>query len=177
MKINIATKNPIKVKAVQEVIKNYPMLTRAKVVKYKASSQVQEQPKSLRETVRGAKNRAKNAFHNCNYSIGLESGLIKIPDTKSGYMDTTVCVIYDGIQFHLGLSSCFEYPTKATRLVFEKGVDMNKALHLLKLTKNKKLGSAKGAIGLLTKNRLTRKEYTKQAIVTALIHLENPKLY
>jgi non-canonical (house-cleaning) NTP pyrophosphatase len=35
------------------------------------------------------------------------------------------------------------------------------------------LGSAEGIIGVLTKGRLTRKEYVKQAITMALINLEN----
>jgi len=50
---------------------------------------------------------------------------------------------------------------------------MNQAFSRAGLTNNPKLGSQEGAVGLLTKGRLTRKEYTKQAIRTALIHLEN----
>jgi non-canonical (house-cleaning) NTP pyrophosphatase len=40
------------------------------------------------------------------------------------------------------------------------------------MTTNENIGSEEGAIGILTKGRMTRKEYTKQALRTALIHLE-----
>jgi non-canonical (house-cleaning) NTP pyrophosphatase len=40
-----------------------------------------------------------------------------------------------------------------------------------------KVGSAEGAVGLLTKGRITRLDYIKQSIVMAMIHLENAKFY
>ena len=42
----------------------------------------------------------------------------------------------------------------------------------LGITKNPQIGSEEGAIGIVTKGRLDRKEYTKQALRMALIHLE-----
>ena len=49
---------------------------------------------------------------------------------------------------------------------------MNDAAHKAGLTKNPKVGSAEGLVGIMTKGRLTRKEYTKEAIRTALIHID-----
>jgi len=177
MIINIGTANEAKVEAVKETISDYDILKDAKIVSLEVSSGVEDQPKTIEETIKGAKNRAKNAFKNCNYSIGLESGLMIVPETKTGYMDVCVCAIYDGKEFHLGFSSAFEYPKEAVRLVFEEGLDITQAFNKLKLTDNPRLGAAGGAIGILTKGRMKRKEYTKQAITTALIHLENPKLF
>ncbi len=121
--------------------------------------------------------RAKKAFKNCNYSVGLESGLIRVSNTKTGYMDTCVCAFYDGKKFHLGMSPCFEMPIKVTKLVFKKKYDINEAFFEEKLTNNSKIGSKEGAIGILTKGRVTRMDYTKMAIMMALIHLENKELY
>jgi len=45
------------------------------------------------------------------------------------------------------------------------------------LTENPKIGSAEGSIGVLTKDRIMRKEYIKQAVVMALIPMENKELY
>lgn len=45
------------------------------------------------------------------------------------------------------------------------------------LTQNQDISSYIWTIGILTKGRLVRKELTKQAVVNALIHLENPELY
>lgn len=177
MKVNVGSANLIKVDAVREIIKCYDFLSDAEVKSVKALSGIQEQPKSLEETVQGAMNRAKTAFHDCDFSFGIESGLMKVPKTKTGYMDVTVCAIYDGKEFHIGLSSAFEYPKEITRLVFEENLDIDQAAHKTSLTKNTDVGTAEGVIGILTKGRLPRKEYTKQAITTALIHLENSHLF
>jgi len=102
---------------------------------------------------------------------------MQVPYTKTGYMDLCACAIYDGKEVHIGLSSAFEFPTQVTRLILEEGLDANQAFYLVGLTKDPKIGSAEGAIGLLTKGRVTRKDYTKQAISMALIHLENSNLF
>jgi inosine/xanthosine triphosphatase len=177
MKINVGSKNEIKISAVKEIINKYDFLLKAKIIGIDTESKVSDQPKSIGETIQGAINRATNSFSDCRYSFGLESGLMKVPHTKTGYMDFTACAIYDGTNHHLGLSSAFEYPTEVTQLVFNEGLDINQAFHKIGLTKDPKVGSSEGAIGILTKGRLLRKDYTKQAITMALIHLENKKLF
>lgn len=177
MKINIGSKNKQKVEAVKEILKEYPEFCDADISEKEAESEVSDQPKSLDETIKGAMNRAENAFVECDYSFGMESGLMKVPKTKTGYMDVTACAIYDGEVFHLGLSSAFEYPIEITEHILKNETNISDAFHEFGLTKSKSLGAEEGAIGILTKNRLNRKEYTKQAIRTALIHLENKHLY
>ena len=76
MKINVGSQNIVKVSAVKEVIENYDFLLNAEVFGLKISSQVSTQPKSLDETIHGAMNRAKNSFKDCNYSFGIEDGLM-----------------------------------------------------------------------------------------------------
>lgn len=174
MKIKVGSAKKPKVEAVEEILKDYPYLAAAEVIGAETDSGVANQPKSLEETVAGSKNRAKNAFIDCDYSIGLESGLMAVPGTKSGFMDVTVCAIYDGREFYLGLSSSWEFPnTEIMKTILEEGLDMSQAINKHGLTNNPAIGSEEGAIGILTKGRLTRKEYTKQALRTALIHLDN----
>ncbi|MDP3900287.1 MAG: inosine/xanthosine triphosphatase [bacterium] len=177
MKITVGSKNPQKVAAVEEIIQEYDFLKNAAVDSVAAASDVSDQPTSLDETIQGALNRARNAFKNCDYSIGLESGLMKVPRTKTGYMDFCAGAIYDGSQFHIGLSSCFEYPIEVTKLIIERGIEVDQAVHELGLSDNSRIGYSEGMIGWLTRGKLTRREYTKQALRTALIHLENKKLY
>jgi inosine/xanthosine triphosphatase len=177
MKINIGTKNKIKIEAVSELIKDYPEFKDAEVFAKEVNSEVSHQPKSLEETVDGAIKRAKNAFGECDFSIGLESGLIKVPETKTGYMDTTACAIYDGKKFHLGLSSCFEYPVELTKYVLEKNIELSYAFRDLGFTDKEKIGEEEGIIGVLTKGKYNRKKYTQEAIRMALVHLENKNLY
>lgn len=173
MKIIVGSKNQAKINAVSEILHEYPHLTDAEVSGAEAPSGVPDQPKSLEETVRGAKNRAKAIFNGGDYSIGIESGLMHVPGSKSGYMDVCVCAIYDGTEFHIGLSSAWEFPdVSTTDLMIKEGLDMSQAINKAGMTKNPQIGSAEGAIGILTKGRMDRKEYTKQALRTALIHLE-----
>lgn len=177
MRINVGSKNEIKVAAVRDVIRDYVFLSNAEVVSVEVNSAVSEQPKSIAETIRGALNRAKNAFRHCDYSFGIEDGLMRVPNTKTGYMNISVCAIYNGQNHHLGLSAAFEYPLEVTKLVFEEGLDINQAFYKIGLTKNPKVGYAEGAIGILTRGRLLRKDYTKQAVMMALIQVENSGLF
>ena len=172
MKIHIGSKNHIKVAAVSELLQDYPHLKNAEIHSFETSSGVAEQPKSLEETVQGAMNRAKEVLRDGTYGIGIESGLIKVPGTKSGFMDVCVCAIYDGTEYHLGLSSAWEAPKKVMEYMLKDGLDMNDAAHKAGLTDNPKVGSAEGLVGIMTRGRLDRKAYTKESIRTALIHLE-----
>ncbi len=177
MKISIGSKNAAKIKALEEAIADYDFLKEAEIIPKEVSSGVSDQPKSLEETARGAMNRARIASENCDLSFGLESGLMHVPYSKSGFMDVCVCAIFDGKEYHLGLSSAFELPKAINKLMLEDNLDMSQACFKFGLTADPKFGTKEGAIGILTKGRVSRMAYTKQAIVTALIHLENTHLF
>jgi radical SAM protein with 4Fe4S-binding SPASM domain len=78
MNIKIASQNPVKVEALKEILLDYNHLQDAKVESVDVSSGVSDQPKSLEETISGAKNRAKTAYIDCDYSFGIESGLMAV---------------------------------------------------------------------------------------------------
>ncbi len=173
MHIRVGSKNQAKVTAVEEILRDYSHLAQAEVEGVEVDSGISSQPKSLDETIQGAMNRARKVFQNCDYGIGLESGLMQVPYSKGGFMDVCACAIYDGKEYHLGLSSAWEFPdVSVTRIMIEEGLDMSQAINKAGLTDNPDIGSDLGAIGILTKGRIDRKEYTKQALRTALIHLE-----
>lgn len=172
MNIKVGSINQIKVDAVKEMLVDYPNLRAAIVSAIEVPSGVSDQPKTLAETVQGALNRAKSSFQDCDFSFGLESGLMAVPNTKTGFMDVCVCAIFDGQEYHLGLSSAWEAPKKVTDHIVKDGLNMNQAAFKAGLTDNLKVGSAEGLVGILSKGRLTRKDYTKESIRTALINLE-----
>ncbi len=176
MKITVASKNPQKIKAVEELVPLYPMLNGAEVISVDVPTQISEQPHGIEETVTGAINRAKGAYKDSDYSIGLESGLIHVPHTKSGQMDLCVCAIYDGKEIHIGLSSAFESPKKVMDLI-KSGMNMSDAAKAAGLTTDEYVGHKEGLVGILTHGRLNRLAQTKQALTTALIHLENAHLF
>ncbi len=173
LNIIVGSTNKAKVEAVREILQDYPHLVHAEVHGVGTTSGVSDQPKSLDETIAGAMNRARSVYQEAHYAIGIESGLMEVPHSKSGFMDICVAMIYDGEQFHLGISSAWEFPDpKVTALMIEEGLDMSQAINRVGLTTNPNIGMEEGAIGILTKGRVDRKEYTKQALRMALIHLE-----
>ena len=172
MNIRVGSLNKIKVEAVRELLQDYSHLASFTVEGVSVESAVSAQPKTLDETIQGAMYRAQAIFEHCTYSFGIESGLMAVPYTKTGFMDVCVCVIYNGKDYYLGLSSAWEVPQPVTKLIMEEGLDMNDAAVRAGYTTNSNIGSDQGLIGIVTKGRLNRKAYTKEAIRTALIHLE-----
>ncbi|MBS0603666.1 MAG: inosine/xanthosine triphosphatase [Verrucomicrobia bacterium] len=180
MLIAIGSTNPVKVQAVEEVVRDYPQFAHAAFRSVSVPSEISEQPLSMEEIIRGAKNRAKNAFtscEGCHYSFGIESGLFEAPGAQTGYLEACICCIYDGSNYHLGLSCGFEVPPKVLQHVLNDGMDLNQASNSAGISGNPKLGSAEGIIGILTKGRIQRKEYTKSCVTTAMIQLENADWY
>lgn len=177
MHFSIGSTNPAKIAALTTVLCEYEEFCKSSIHSCSVESGVPDQPKSLEEIISGAQNRARAAFQSADYSIGLESGLFTVPQAKTGMLVTTACVIYDGTDFHLGLSSAFECPEKVIALVRESTIDLNRAFHVSGLTDNPKLGYEGGAIGVLSKGHVTRAQYMMQAIRVALIHLQNRDLY
>ena len=176
MNIKIGSLNPVKIAAVKETLLLYKQFARAVVNGKEVSSEVNAQPFSLEETIRGARNRARNAFEACHYSIGIESGIMHVQYAETQNMDVCACAIYDGVRYHLGLSPAFEYPPTVMQLL-HKGKEVNDAFFELGFALHRKLGNQGGAIGFLTQGLMERKEYTKSAIMMALIPLLRPDLY
>lgn len=176
--VKVGSQNPAKVSAVVETLKDYTLFKNAKVIGVDVSNGISEQPMTLNETIRGAINRAKNSFFDCDYSIGLESGLMPIPETLSGFMNIGICAIYDGKRYYLGMAEGFEYPKIVIDKVLKDKIELSKAYRLLGLTNNIKQGATEqGIIGVLTKGRISRRLSTKHTIIMAMIQLENSELY
>lgn len=179
MIIAVGTQAKPKVAAVKEAIALYPSLKGAHIAMVKVDSGVSDQPKTMGETIAGAKNRARTAFNatkGAAFAIGLESGLMEVQEARTGYLDFTACAVYDGRKFALGISPALEYPGETIRLLKE-GLDATQAFYRIGLTANPKIGEAEGTYGILTNGRVDRKEYTRLAIIMALVQVERPELY
>jgi inosine/xanthosine triphosphatase len=177
MKIGVGSKNKTKINAVASLLKDYPMFDGAEIIGVDVKVEEFGHPKSIDETVAGAIDRAKQAHKGHDYGFGIEGGLMKVPQTKSGYMEVAVCVIFDGKQIHMGLSQACEWPKKALEAILHKGMDGSQAMKEIGLTHHEKLGEHEGLVGVLTKGRTNRTEFNKGAVVMALMQLENPELY
>jgi inosine/xanthosine triphosphatase len=179
MKIHVGSQNKLKVQAVRDAVALYPKLfPHPEIIGVDVNVPLFDHPKSLKETIEGARKRVKNAFFDCSYSIGIEGGLMEVPHSISGYMEVSVGAVYDGKEIYLGLSPAFEWPKSVTDLIINDKVNANQAFKQLGLTHHEKLGSeAGGGAGLLTHKRFTREDSIKYSLIMAFIHLENLEIY
>jgi inosine/xanthosine triphosphatase len=178
--IALGTKNQTKVQAVEFVLKEYEdLFPRSEIIPFSVESGVSEQPIGFDEIIQGAKNRAKHAFDeaHADLSMGIEDGIAKMPHTRTGYMNFCCCAIYDGHDYVIGMSGGYEYPRDVIHKVLNEKKDITQSFNEVGLSSDSNLGSAEGAIGVLTKGRENRIDGTQAALRRALIQLEHKDLF
>ena len=142
---------------------------------YEISSGIRDQPSNLDEICEGAINRAINSFDGCDFSVGLEAGVYFVKHAESQYLNTCICVIYDGQRIRgIGQSSGFEHPQK---VISECSLGKEIGLVYEKLSGKIGIAQREGAIGLLSNGKLVRRQYTQEAVRNALLPLFNKELY
>ncbi len=171
MKVVVGSTNPTKVEGVRLAFESY--FESVEVVPKKVSSGVRPQPIGD-EVIEGAINRAKNAYGDCDFSVGVEAGLFPIKNTITGYVDFQVAVIYDGKRYSIGFGPGFEFPPFVVERAL-KGEEVGKVME--DFTGIEDIGKKVGAIHYLTKGKVSRVELTRMAVVMALIPWLNERLY
>lgn len=173
MKVIVGSQNPVKINAVKNVLEK--IYGETEVTGIDVESEVSDQPFGKDETIQGAVNRAKNAYSDeFDISVGIESGLIEISNSITGYIDLQWCAIFDGKRTTLGVSSGFEYPPLVIEEVL-KGVEVGDVMD--KVTGVDNLGHKQGAVSYLSKGMLDRTENTEQCVLTAMIPRMNKEIY
>lgn len=171
MIVNIGSKNPNKLNAVKEAFLLFEPFQKAHFESVNANSEISNQPVGFEETITGALNRSKNAFTGCTFSVGLESGLVPIPMTRTGYMNLSVCVIFDGKNHYTGTGPAFELPVDITRLVIHEKLELDDAIVKSGFSENPRIGYSEGIIGVLTDGVVTRKDYMIPAVTMSMAQL------
>ena len=149
MTIIIGSKNPTKVKAVQEVFNNQVVCAED------VPSKVSNQPLSDEETLIGAYNRAEQAIqlYNAEIGIGLEGGVMELQGVT--YLCSWGSMIdKNGVQFN---ASGARIPLP---IEIAEGLHQDKELgDLMDLYAQKQdVRKNEGAIGIFTNNLIGRKE-------------------
>mgnify|MGYP003425223759 FL=1 len=176
MKIIVGSKNPNKVEAVREVFTELSP-NDLEVAGIEVDSNINDQPITMEETIQGAINRAKNAYQDCDFSVGIEGGLMEVPHSKSGYMQFEACVLFDGSDCYLGLTGLFAIPTHIIETIKKEGINLSHAFLKHGHTDSEYIGHDQGVIGIFTKGKINRKEFTKQAVEMMLIHFNNKEIF
>lgn len=176
MKLCIGSQNKTKFAGVGDAVLLYPeIFPEPDLIAVDVAVEEFGHPRSLDETVKGAMDRARAAFSDCAYSFGIEGGLMAVPHTKTGFMEVGACAIYDGKNFHIGLSPAFEWPAEALDLILNQGLDGSQAVREIGLSDAAKIGEAGGIISLLTQGKVTRQEQTRDSVIMAITQLLRPE--
>lgn len=174
--IHVGSMNQTKIIAAKNIFLTHAMFKDFSVSGVNVAVEEFGHPKTINETIRGAKERARTSLDEAKLSVGLESGLIEASEASTGYLETTVCALFDGERYAIGLAPSFEWPKKVLRLILG-GRDGSQAFKEAGLTSHKKLGTTDGAIYALTKGVVNRTQLNEAAIIMALTQLQHPDYY
>ena len=173
-KVIVASKNPVKIEATKSAFKKVFPREKILIEGVSVKSGVGDQPMSDKDTYKGAHNRARNAkrqFAKADYWIGIEGG---INAAGNEMLTFAWIIILSENKLGKARTGSFFLPEKVVKLM-NKGMELGDADDIVFGKSNSK--QKNGAVGLLTKNVLTRTSFYESAIVLALIPFKNSELY
>lgn len=174
VKVIIASKNPVKIQAVEAAFEKIFPNQKFEYIGRSISSSVADQPFSNEETLLGARNRADNASDedkDADFCVGIEGGVECIGDEMASF---AWVVIKSKNKYGKAKTGTFFLPNKVVKLIRE-GKELGEADDIVFKRNNSK--QENGAVGILTENCIDRKTYYIQAVILALIPFKNTDLY
>jgi len=173
-RITVASQNPVKLKAAQAAFQQMFPAQSFSVDGVAVSSGVPDQPRSVGETMEGARNRAENARvaePESDFWVGIEGGIEDSPLGMTCFARVHV-LGREGIT-GLGQTAVFYLPREVAELV-RGGLELGHADDKVFGRDNSK--QANGAIGLLTDDLIDREAYYTHAVIMALVPFKNREL-
>lgn len=173
-KIVLASKNPVKRRAVENGFCRIFPEQEFSIETISVPSGVSDQPSTDAETLLGACNRAECATREipqADYWVGVEGGISMHESDMEAY---AWIVIRSRSQIGKARTGAFYLPPEVAQLV-RQGHELGVADDLVFGRSNSKQDN--GAVGLLTHNIIDRAMFYEQAVILALIPFINPHLY
>jgi len=171
MKVVIASHNPAKIRAVNDAFGLQFPAESIDFIPVTVDSGVHEQPRSDDETLRGARNRAHNAFvvrPDADFWIGLEGGIETVGDQLMAFAWMAAL----GKDGNISTARTVTLPLPpAVKSLVEQGLELGDANDRVFSTVNSKHEG--GAFGLLTGGLYTRETVYTEALVIALVPFIN----
>ena len=169
----VGSTNPVKVASVRDAF-HQALYHQAEVKGVRVISGVPDQPLSDKDTLLGARNRAHNArtqHPGADYWIGIEGGV----EERKGQFEAFgwVCVLSSHHQSSARSATFPLPPSVGARLT--RGEELGLVIDQLFDEENSKQKG--GAVGLLSKELITREALYYQPIVLALLPFMQPDLY
>ncbi len=166
MKIAIGTKNPAKIKAVEDAFREYFKDQELTFIGVDVPSGVSDQPMSDEETLQGALNRARDAqskVPGADYGVGIEGGVQMI--NQAWFVGNFACVAKGPDKVGFGISPRVELPVALAELL-QQGMDLSAATHEVFAIAD--IGKKEGILGMLTNGIITRTSASRDAIICAI---------
>lgn len=174
MKIIVASKNPVKINTTLDGFKKMFPEQEFEIEGVSVPSGVADQPKTDKETFEGANNRsltAKQQFPNADFWVGIEGG---IEDTGTEMTSFAWIVIQGRNLMGKSRTGTFLLSPKVAELI-RSGLELGDADDKIFGMKNSK--QQNGAVGILTKDLLTRQSFYEVSVILALIPFKNSDIY
>ncbi len=173
-KIVIASKNPVKIRAVQNGFgRMFPGLDFS-ISSVDVPSGVVDQPLTNEETLQGALNRAENArlaVSEADYWVGIEGGIEQMDGEMSAF---AWIVVLSQTMMGKGRTGTFFLPPAVVDLI-QAGKELGEADDIVFNRRNSKQES--GAIGILTGEVIDRAGLYEHGVLMSLVSFKNPDLY
>jgi inosine/xanthosine triphosphatase len=171
MIINLGSENRVKRMAVEEVCRE--LFDEVALNCYPIDSGVSHTPTTDEEIMRGAVNRAREAYgrSKADIGVGLEGG---IATTHYGPQLKGWAAVYDGRRTFIGSTPGMPFPV---HLLNEIGEGRELAHVMEEVSGERDVRSRQGAFGILTRNRITRKETFKLSLYCAFAPIVNHEIY
>ena len=154
MIVRVGTANAMKVSATRKAFARF--FKKAKVVGVDVPSSVSPQPISFGEIVRGARDRARRAFRDCDFSVGIEAGIFKVGPVSPRPFQITMACVFAGTRAALGAGPFFELPPAMVKQIVQADT---------------------GSVAVVTKGKVNRESVTRDAVVMALAPFVSRELY
>jgi len=180
MKVAVASKNPVKIRAAEQGVQLMFPDEKLEVVGFSAASNVKDQPSSDHETRLGAMNRIHNLMQmapDADLYVALEGGIEEQADSQNVLqMRAFAWAVVRDKNGKWGESrSAHIHLPKAVADLVRSGLELGDADDQVFGRNNSK--QQNGAVGLLTHDAVTRTDYYETPVILALIPMKNPKLY
>ena len=170
----VGSRNPVKISCTEDAFHS-AFADQFLVQALNVDSGVNQQPFGDAETYLGASNRASNcklAFPEADYWIGIEGGVDEIGEDLIAF--AWIVILDHTGKVGRAKTSAFFLPSVVAELV-RKGTELGEANDQVFQEENSKQQG--GAIGLLSRGLVNRKDLYKQAVLLALIPLLRKDLY
>jgi inosine/xanthosine triphosphatase len=172
--VAVASHNPVKVEAVLNGFQRLFPNENWTVNMADVPSGVSDQPMTEKECLAGARNRAKNVkevLPNADYWVGVEGGCDYLENDLVAF---AWIVVLGKENSGCARTASFQLPKQVQERV-ESGMELGEADDQVFGRSNSKQKS--GAVGLLTRDVITRTSLYEMGVILALVPFKRPDLY